>query len=147
CGRRWYNKRAARPSIRHAGCRSRGERRRRRRCASPPSSRADPRAEAPLRTRQGLLRRTSSLREQLVQREADVVGVAAVLTQRTEGGRGRGDVELTGTEVVQGAGPVEGFRYAGGLEEVALAAQVRDGVRELFGQFRGHLGQAAANDR
>src|SRR5699024_4825892 len=49
-------------------------------------------------------------------------------------GRGRGDVQRTGAEVVQGASPVEGLRYAGGLDEVALAAQVRDGARELLGQ-------------
>src|SRR5699024_4214682 len=94
----------------------------------------------------GLLRPTCSRGEQLIEGEADVVDVAAVLTQRPDRGRGRGDVELPGTEVVQGPSPVECFRYAGGLNEVAFAAQVRDGVRELFGQFGGHLGQAAADD-
>src|SRR5690625_4675142 len=89
---------------------------------------------------------TVSSRQELVQGEAHVVHVAAVLAQRAQGRRGGVDVELLGPQVEQGAGPIQALGHPGALDQLPLGAQALDEDGELLRQALGRLGQPPADD-
>ena len=87
-----------------------------------------------------------SATEDPVQRAANPLGVLPVLDRDTEGG-GRGlDVELAGTEFVQGSGPIEGLGDPRRLEELVVGADRVRRADNLLGQRRRHLGGPARDD-
>ena len=86
------------------------------------------------------------VRHHPVERGLHPVGVLAVLQQRAERRGGRGQVELGGAEVGQGARPVEGLRDARRLEQVVAGAQLLDEPDDLAGERLAHLGRPRADD-
>ena len=63
------------------------------------------------------------------------LGILAVLHGDSQGGRGRGGIELAGPQLVQGPRPVQGFGDARWLEDLPVGPNAVDEPGDLLGQL------------
>jgi hypothetical protein len=84
--------------------------------------------------------------QHLVEAGADPVGVFAVLDGDAQGCGGELEVELGRAEGLERAGPVEGLRHSGRLDEVVALAEPLGQADDLLGQRGRDVWGAAADD-